>query len=490
MPAVLAVDVGSSAVRTALYDSRGRALRVSEARFAYRTRDDAAGASEVDASHLVRVTARSITQSLRAARSRIAGVGVSTFWHGLAGTDERGEPITPLYLWSDRRGSAAAETLRAQLDVEAVRQRTGCPIHSSYWPAKLLWLRTDQPDAWRRAARWMSFGDLLFARLFGTLGTSLSMASGTGLFTLEASEWDRELIRELELDPGALPPIRESETGLRRPFRSRWPALADVPWFHAVGDGALANLGSGCLTPSRRSVTVGTSAAVRVMHVAPARRPIPPGLWRYRLDARRLVTGGALSSGGNVRDWLVRTLHVDPGALERALRDSLPGSHGLAMLPYLAGERSPGYAPDAAAAIRGATLATSALDVARAGLEAVTVDVVRVNRLLDAAAPRPRALVASGGGLLESKGWMQLVADATRTVVIAGRAREASERGAALFALEKLGLASPAELDPGEAARFGPRRRASAAFARLAERQAALYEELIASQPHNASGEP
>src|SRR5581483_3411440 len=252
---------------------------------------------------------------------------------------------------SPARGSAAAETLRAQLDVEAVRQRTGCPIHSSYWPAKLLWLRTDQPDAWRRAARWMSFGDLLFARLFGTLGTSLSMASGTGLFTLEASEWDRELIRELELDPGALPPIRESETGLRRPFRSRWPALADVPWFHAVGDGALANLGSGCLTPSRRSVTVGTSAAVRVMHVAPARRPIPPGLWRYRLDARRLVTGGALSSGGNVRDWLVRTLHVDPGALERALRDSLPGSHGLAMLPYLAGERSPGYSADAAAAI-------------------------------------------------------------------------------------------------------------------------------------------
>ena len=481
MPSILAIDIGSSAVRTALYDVQGRPLRGSEARHPYRISTDAAGAAEVDAELLMRVASRSITETLHV-RTRVVGVGVSAFWHSLVGAGADGKPVTPLYLWSDRRADAAAQTLRGRVDSEDVRQRTGCPIHASYWPAKLLWLRTEQPDHWRRARRWMSIGDLLFLRLFGTLGTSLSMASGTGLFTLDGRRWDGYLLRHVGLRTDAMPPIRESESGLRPPFRTRWPSLAGVPWFHAIGDGALANLGSGCLTSTRRSVTIGTSAAVRVLHAATVRKPIPSGLWRYRLDARRLVTGGALSGGGNVRDWLTRTAHVGHEVLERALRESAPGSHGLAMLPYLAGERGPGYSPRAAGAIRGITLATGPVDLARAGVEAVTVDLARVNRLIDGAAPRARVLVASGGALLESNAWMQLVADATGSVVVAGRAREASARGAALFVLERLGLADPRQLDPGESWRFQPRARASAAFALLADRQAALYRELLTNR--------
>jgi gluconokinase len=215
------------------------------------------------------------------------------------------------------------------------------------------------------------------------------------------------------------------------------------------------------------------------MHGAPPTRPIPPGLWRYRLDARRLVTGGALSNGGNTRNWLIRTLGLSGSQLEGALRRERPGSHGLTVLPYLAGERSPGYAPQATGAVSGLTLATAAVDVARAGVEAVTLEIARVNRLLDRAAPRPAALVASGGGLLESPAWMQLLADATGTAVVASRAREASSRGAALFALERLGLRAPDSFDPREGRPFRPRREASAAFAVSAERQAALYAALV-----------
>jgi gluconokinase len=480
---VLAVDVGSSSVRCAVYDARGRPVGPSEVRHAYRTRSGADGTSEVAPDQLIRTTVRSITEALGASRVSVAGVGVSTFWHGLLAADEKGTALTPLYLWSDRRSSRAAEALRARLDAEAVRQRTGCPIHSSYWPAKLVWLRDERPDLWRRRVRWMSFGDLLFSRLFGSAGTSLSMASATGLLRLDRPEWDGELLRVLRLDPETLPPISEREHGLRAPYRRAWPGLATVPWFHALGDGALANLGSGCVTLRRRSVTIGTSSAVRVMHGAPVATPIPQGLWRYRLDARRLVTGGALSSGGNVRAWLVRSLALDEPQLETALRRARPGSHGLTVLPFLAGERSPGYAANAAGAVRGLSLATLPVDVGRAGVEAVTIEIARVNRLLDQAAPRAAELVASGGALLASRAWMQLIADATGTAVVVGAAHEASSRGAALFALERLGLMAQGhagQIDGGRT--FRPRPPASEAFAAAAERQAALYRELI-SEP-------
>ena len=174
-----------------------------------------------------------------------------------------------------------------------------------------------------RPVRWISLGDLLFQRLFGRLGTSLSMASGTGLLQLDGMRWDDELLDVLGVPETSLPPIAESVRALLPRHRRAWPALADVPWFHALGDGALANLGSGCTVPSRRAVTIGTSAAMRVMQPSGAGSAVPQGLWRYRLDGSRLVTGGALSSGGNLREWLESTLRVGGPGLEslQALRD-------------------------------------------------------------------------------------------------------------------------------------------------------------------------
>jgi sugar (pentulose or hexulose) kinase len=121
------------------------------------------------------LAAQCLTEALDGAgprrAGRIAGVGVSTFWHGLVGADQDARALTPIYLWGDTRSWRASERLRGRLDVEAIRQRTGCPIHSSYWPAKLAWLRRERPELWRGRVRWVSLRDLFFWRLFGRLGT-------------------------------------------------------------------------------------------------------------------------------------------------------------------------------------------------------------------------------------------------------------------------------------------------------------------------------
>ncbi|HZU19357.1 MAG TPA: FGGY family carbohydrate kinase [Candidatus Dormibacteraeota bacterium] len=326
--------------------------------------------------------------------------------------DAEGRTLTPLVLWPDPRSWRAAEDLARRLDPETVRRRTGCTLHASYWPASLVWSKEARPDLWRRPVRWMGFGALLCWRLFGRPGTSLSMASGTGLLRLGDGRWDEKLLAELELDPGALPPLAETESGLLPEFAARWRRLARVPWLHAAGDGALANLGSGCVDPTQRALTIGTSGALRTMYTGPPMPP-PPGLWCYRLDAARPVVGGALSNGATCAPGCRRCGTWTRGGSRSGCGVTDRAGTGSSSCPCWAGERSPGYAPRASGAVIGLTLATTAEDLAQAGLEAIAIAFARVDRRMDEVLPAPRRLVASGAALFESPAWMQVMADAS-----------------------------------------------------------------------------
>jgi gluconokinase len=156
-----------------------------------------------------------------------------------------------------------------------------------------------------------------------------------------------------------------------------------------------------------------------------------------------------------------------------------PGTHGLTVLPHLAGERSLGYAPHAFGAIAGITSATTAEDMARAGLEAVAIEFARVDRRLDEVIPGATTLVASGAALLSSPAWMQMMADAIGRPVAAGKTEEASSRGAAVFAMDVLGMAGPAKLDPGTSRVFEPRADFAAMYEGIEARQEILYRALV-----------
>ena len=136
-------------------------------------------------------------------------------------------------------------------------------------------------------------------------------------------------------------------------YRGLWPDFDGVPWFPALGDGACDNLGSGCISPDRFSLSVGTTGAMRVV-IDSAAVEIPPGLWCYRVDRKRLVMGGALSNGGSVFAWMKRTL-ILPKDIEARLENSPPGGHGLTFLPFFSGERSPYWRSDLRAAVTGLT---------------------------------------------------------------------------------------------------------------------------------------
>jgi gluconokinase len=485
---VLALDVGTSSARARVYDERGRARPGAEGHVVYEPRTTPDGGVELDANSLIDAVARAIDECLagcgKPARD-IAGVGASVFWHSLLGLDGSGRALIPVLTWADTRSAAAAQTLRRELDEGAVHQRTGAPIHSTFFPAKLRWLRETQPEVFRRAARWCGFAELLQARLTGSLQCSLSMASGTGLLDQERGGWDRAMLEAAGISADALPPIDdEAAPGLIAPWSERWPALARVPWYPAHGDGACSNIGSGCSGPDRIALNVGTSAALRV--VLPeglgAHRATPAGLWRYRVDGRRALVGGATSEGGNVLAWCRKTLALPAGdaALEQALAAVPPDGHGLTALPFLAGERSPGWRPEARAALAELSLATDAVEIARALLEAVALRLAEIYDRLRPLAAADHRVVGSGGALGHSPTWAQVIADAIGVPIGLGTDAEASARGAAVLALEALGVEAPPPADPARILRPDPANHARYRAARA--RQLRLYDNIVGFQ--------
>ena len=344
---VLALDVGTSSVRAQLCDEHAREIGRA-ARRAYEPRLGRDGSAELDADELVDAAVAVLGET----RDVLA---ISCFWHSLLLLDGDRRPLTPVLLWQDRRAAAQAEELARRLDPQRVHQRTGCFLHPSYWPAKLAWLRAEQPGTLARAKHAVSFGDYLFLQLTGELRSTLSTASGTGLLDLRGRAWDSELLDALDLDPALPPPLGDEPVGTVYP---------------PIGDGACSNLGAGCTTQERAALMIGTSGAYRVLREG---EPGPrPGLFSYFLDERRVVEGGgAVSDGGNLHAWLERILDLDLASL------SLEGARRarLTFLPLLGGRAQHRLAARGpTGALIGLALDTVAEDIAaQAALEGIGV---------------------------------------------------------------------------------------------------------------------
>lgn len=486
-PLVLAIDVGSSSVRALLYDRIGDQVAGSERQLAYTQRMTPDGGSESDPVQLLDLATMcvdGVVNNRAFGGAPIAAVGMTSFWHGLMGIDQSGAPCTPVFMWSDKRSGDDATRLVSELDVRDVHQRTGCRIHSSYWPAKIRWFQRTQPDAFLKVQQWLSVTDYLHREFFGHLATSISMASGTGLLNGTTLAWDEEMLDVLQLRDDALPEIQDRArpySGLRSDLAARWPALSGVPWYPAIGDGAAANVGAGCVGPGLIAMTIGTSAAMRLIMTADPDREQPAALphriWRYQLDRVHQVLGGALSNGGNVTGWFAGHLALgDFDALTEAATLVEPDGHGLTILPFLAGERSPSWNENATGTISGIRLSTTAGDLFRATLEATAYRMAAIYDDVKLLAAPAHEIHANGGAVLSSPLWLQIIADALNHRLDAVDAEaEASARGAAICALESLGvLASLRDLDNTVSDSYIPDAPAHDRYRRARDRQSDL----------------
>jgi gluconokinase len=460
-----------------LFDSSARQVEGHSARLPYRVETTADGGVEVNPEKLAELAIDCLDElhrQVHAAGLRIAAIAGSAFWHSFLGVGEDGRPTLPVLHLLDTR--SAAEVAR----VPDAHARTGCVPHTSYWPAKLLWLAKNRAAEFAATRRFMSFPEFLFEKLFGRAHASTSMVSATGLWDQNANDYDPDMLAAVHVDRAMLASPEDLDQpccGLLPEYRDMWPAFESAPWFPALGDGACDSVGSGAIGKDRFALMVGTTGAMRAIIEAP-NIEIAPGLWCYRVDRKRFVTGGALSNGGEVYAWMKRTLAL-PKDVEARLEAATPGAHGLTVLPFFSGERSPYWRSDLRASITGMNLNTGPFEILQAALESVSLRFREIYGILATRLGVPAEVAASGGALLNSPAWTQMMADALGRSVVACTEPEASCRGAALWALEQIGAIDNIGAIPASTgATFEPRAEYASVYDRLLAEQNTLYKKL------------
>lgn len=479
---ILTIDIGTSSVRTLVYDETPSALSAYTARRSVDVQVDSTGRAELDARALCAAVSACIDETLGLLGSRAAqiiAVAAATMATTMVAVDAQGRPVGPLRTYADTRSDAAAQQLRSRHDERIVHARTGCMLRPNYWPARIAWLAQAHPIEWAQTRALWTLGAYLAAEYTGTACVTHSEAAWTGLLDRVALTWDRVWLADLGWNDAALPALHDVETALPplvAAYAARWPVLAQVPWYGAIGDGAAANLGSGCVGADVMALTVGTTGALRI---AVPGTPLPPtGLWSYRVDRQLALVGGATSEGGNVYQWLRDTLRFDgdDAALAAAVAALAPDAHGLTMLPLFAGERSPGWAGDARATIHGLHLGTTAVDLVRAGYEAIALRFGQIAASLPATA----RVVASGGALEHAAVWLQICADVLGRPVETTAVSEATSRGVAMLALQSLGVRRLADTPaPPTVQTYHPDAAAHRVYQAAAQRQQRLYRAVV-----------
>jgi xylulokinase len=423
---ILAHDVGTTGDKATLFDEDG--ALVCSAFVPYETLSPSAGWAEQRPQDWWKAfceATRKLLRDSRVAPAEIAGVTFSGQMMAAVAVDAHGDPIRNAIIWADQRAVRQVERVAQRVDPRDVYALTGHRLSSSYTAAKILWLKDNEPESYASAHVFLQAKDFLVARLTGAFVTDRSDASGTNLLDLVGGVWSERLIEAFEIDPGKLPQLHDStdvvgevredvaeETGLR----------AGTPVVVGGGDGSCAGVGAGVIRPGTAYNVIGTSSWIALATTEPILDPeMRTFNWAHLVPGMFSPCGTMQAAGGSfqfARDLLARDeqvvadrLGISPYELmnEELLR-SPPGARGLIFLPYLLGERSPRWNPDARGAFLGLTNRHAQPDLLRAVVEGITLNLrVILEAFLQQGAAIDSLRVIGGGA--RSPVWNQIMAD-------------------------------------------------------------------------------
>ena len=374
--------------------------------------------------------------------------------HGSVFLDDRGQVIRPALLWNDQRTDAQCLEIEQKAGgKEALIRMVGNPALTGFTAPKLLWVREHEPANWDRVRHVLLPKDYIRYKLSGTFATEVSDASGTLMLDVANRCWSKELLSQLDLDPDLLPACYESvevsatvsETG-----SEATGLIRGTPIVGGGGDQPAGAVGNGIVRPGAVSATMGTSGVVFAHTDEPGFDPLGrlqrgchavPGAWH--------VMGVVLSAGGSLR-WVRDELgeleveaskaeKVDPYELLTEQAALAPaGSEGLFFLPYLTGERTPHFDPDARGGWIGLTVRHGRDHLIRSVLEGATYAMRDSLELIREMGQEIQQIRLSGGGARNAL-WRQIQADIYGQDVCTINASEGPAYGVALLALVGIG---------------------------------------------------
>lgn len=449
MDYLIGIDVGTSAAKTVLFDTKGRV--VAAASFDYPLYQPQNGWAEQKPEDWRQAVLSGLKQVAGAAKVRseqIKGIGISGQMHGLVMLDKDGEVIRPSIIWCDQRtGDEVGEMLELMPKEEWIRITANPPL-TGWTAAKILWVRKHEPENYEKCRHILLPKDYIRYVLTGVFATEVSDASGMQLLDVPGRCWSEKVLKVLDIDEALLGKVYESceITGSLRPDIARMCGLSEnTPVVGGAGDNAAAAIGTGVVRDKTAFTTIGTSGVV----YAHSSRPkidaggrvhtcccAVPGAWHVM----GVTQGAGLSlkwfKDNFCQDYIEKAQErgADVYDLINEAAASVPaGSERLIYLPYLMGERTPHLDADCRGVFFGLSAIHTKAHVIRAIMEGVSFSLNDCNDILQEMGIYVDQMLACGGGG-QSPVWRQMLADMYGCSVGTISQTEGAALGAAILA--------------------------------------------------------
>lgn len=446
----IGVDVGTTSTKAVLYDEHANVLnKFSEGYSLYR---DATGMAEQNPVAMLEAVEKVIHDAAADAdlsSGRLLAVSFSSANQSVILLDKQFKPLSRAITWADTRARAVADQLKRSPEGQELYAKTGTPIYPMSPLTKIMWLNQAQPE---KIAQTAYFGDIksyLFHEFFGTFKVDISIASCTGMFNINTGDWDDQALAMTKVKKDQLPEIVNGTTqaiGLTAETQKAMGIPADTPFIYGAFDGALSNLGVGAIKQNTVAITIGTSAAVRVVTDHPVIDP-QRRLFCYAVDNGLWVIGGPLNNGGDVYQWAVEHLvdasavkneNVDPYTLANHVIEGVPaGARGLLFHPFLGGERAPLWDANARGSFFGLSQLHTRADMLRAVMEGICMNIATVFQAVRDLVGEPASVTATGG-FARAEVWRQMLADVLNCPVNIPNSFESGCLGAVTIAMKSL----------------------------------------------------
>ncbi|MDR2730719.1 MAG: xylulokinase [Treponema sp.] len=395
------------------------------------------------------LSTRQLLDKAKVSSSDVTGVCFSGQMMGCLMVDRDGKPLRPIIIWADTRAGRQAGEMEKKLGMDYVYRTTGHRISASYSAAKLLWIRDNEAELYKRAHKILHAKDYIIYKLTGNFVTDYSDASGTNLFDLNKKDWDQRILDELDIPRSMLPEPRPStnKAGTVSTEAARETGLTEgTPVIIGGGDGSCACVGAGVVSEGNAYNVLGSSSWISLASKAPVYDPEMRTFTWVHLDPALYTPCGTMQAAGYSYNWYKNTLCLDEiekgrqtgenpyKLIDSAALVSPPGANGLIYLPYLLGERSPRWNHDARGAFIGLSITTGKGDISRAILEGVAFNLKIILEILEmgATAGKIDEIIMIGGG---AKGnvWLQILSDIwQKPLAVPAYTEEATSLGAAV----------------------------------------------------------
>jgi xylulokinase len=445
----LGIDIGTSGVKAALVDERGRVKRATTAAHPLFTpRPGWAEQKPQDWWKSTISALKKLLPSTGVQASQIASVGLSGQMHSSVFLDRANKVIRPALLWCDGRTTEECREITRRVGEERLSEWVGNPAFEGFTLSKVLWLKKHEPAAFARLEKVVLAKDYIRYRLTGALASEPSDASATLMYDTARHRWSEAIMEALELDSHILPDLGGSTEILGTVTRAaaRTTGLLEgTPVVGGGADNACGAVGVGLVSSKEAVASWGTSGTV----LTPTPRPVvDPGLrvhtFCHVVPDTWYLMGVVLTAGGAF-GWHARELarELSPKSnvellLNREAGRVRPGADGLTFLPYLQGERTPHRDASARAAFVGLSLAHTRAHMSRAVTEGICFalrDCFAVLQTLSSAIER---VLVTGAGA-KSAFIRKMQADVYGMPVVRVHPEEGPAYGAALLAAVGVG---------------------------------------------------